>query len=36
MKELQILSCLDHPNTLRMMDVVRSPQQIRVVSDYME
>jgi len=35
-KELQILSCLDHPNIIRKLDVVRSPQRIRVVSDYME
>jgi|JI6StandDraft_1071083.scaffolds.fasta_scaffold33516_2 serine/threonine protein kinase len=35
-KELQILSCLDHPNIIKMLDVVQSPQRIRVVSDYME
>lgn len=36
MKELQILSCLDHPNIIRMLDVMQSPQRIRVVSDFME
>lgn len=35
-KELQILSCLNHPNIIQMIDMEKSPKRIRVVSDYLE
>lgn len=35
MKELQILSGLDHPNIIRMLHVDRTTESIRVVFEYM-
>lgn len=36
MKELHILSGLDHPNIVKMIEVNKTPEQIRVIFEYME